>query len=60
MGYKKEHGVKLGDVREILTFSSKILAYAGSRGLISSRKIERACLENVVFMGLTCGQRLDF
>ena len=45
--------VKFGDVREILTFSSNILAYTGRRGLISSRKIERAYLENVVFMGLT-------
>jgi transposase len=30
-----------------------------SRGLISSRKIERACRENVTFMALACGQRPD-
>jgi hypothetical protein len=30
-----------------------------SRGLISSRKIEQACRENVVFMALSCGQYPD-
>ncbi len=30
-----------------------------SRGLISSRKIERACRENVTFMALSCGQHPD-
>lgn len=32
-----------------------LLGYA--RGLISSRKIERACRENVVFIALACGQQ---
>ncbi len=36
----------------------KVVLLAYSRGLISSRKIEQACRENVVFMALTCGQQL--
>jgi transposase len=34
-----------------------LLGYA--RGMISSRKVERACRENVVFIALTCGQHPD-
>ena len=34
----------------------KVALLAYSRGLISSRKIEQACQENVVFMALACGQ----
>lgn len=34
-----------------------LLAY--SRGLVSSRKIEQACREKVVFMALACGQQPD-
>lgn len=34
-----------------------LLAY--SRGILTSRKIEQACRENVVFMAMTCGQRPD-
>ena len=34
-----------------------MLAY--SRGLISSRRIEQACRENVVFIALACGQQPD-
>jgi len=37
----------------------KIILFAYSRGLVSSRKIERACRENVVFMALSCGQQPD-
>jgi transposase len=37
----------------------KIVLLAYARGMISSRKIERACRENVVFMALTCGQHPD-
>ena len=37
----------------------KIVLLAYSRGLISSRKIERACRENVTFMALSCGQCPD-
>ena len=37
----------------------KIVLFAYSRGLISSRKIEQACRENVTFMALACGQRPD-
>jgi transposase len=34
-----------------------LLGYA--RGLVSSRKIEQACRENVVFIALACGQQPD-
>jgi transposase len=34
-----------------------LLAYA--RGIISSRKIEQACRENITFMALTCGMVPD-
>jgi len=37
----------------------KVVLIAYSRGLISSRKIEQACRENVVFMALACGQHPD-
>jgi transposase len=37
----------------------KIVLFAYSRGLTSSRPIERACKENVTFMALTCGAQPD-
>ena len=37
----------------------KIVLLAYSRGLISSRQIERACCENVIFMAMSCNQRPD-
>ena len=37
----------------------KVVLFGYSRGLISSRHIERACKENVVFMALGCGQQPD-
>jgi transposase len=37
----------------------KVVLFDYSRGLNSSRKIERACLENVTFMALSCGQYPD-
>jgi len=37
----------------------KIVLFGYSRGLISSRKIERACRENVIFMALSCWQHPD-
>jgi len=37
----------------------KVVLLGYSRGLISSRQIERACKENVTFMALSCGQRPD-
>ena len=37
----------------------KIVLFGYSRGLISSRKIERACRENVTFIALSCGQCPD-
>ena len=37
----------------------KVVLFAYSRGLVHSRKIERACKENVTFMALSCGQQPD-
>ena len=37
----------------------KIVLLAYSRGLNSSRKIEKACKENITFMALSCRQRPD-
>jgi transposase/IS5 family transposase len=37
----------------------KVVLLAYSRGIISSRKIERACRENVIFMALSCKQCPD-
>jgi len=37
----------------------KIVLFGYSRGLISSRSLERACKENITFMALSCGQKPD-
>jgi transposase len=37
----------------------KIVLLGYARGIFTSRKIERACKENVVFMALSCGQEPD-
>ena len=37
----------------------KIVLFGYSRGLISSRALERACFENITFMALSCGQKPD-
>jgi transposase len=37
----------------------KVVLLGYSRGLISSRQIERACRENVTFMALSCGEQPD-
>jgi transposase len=37
----------------------KIILLGYSRGLISSRQIERACRENIIFMTMTCGDVPD-
>jgi transposase len=37
----------------------KVVLFGYSRGLISSRQIERACRENVTFMALSCGEHPD-
>lgn len=37
----------------------KIVLFGYSRGLMSSRPLERACEENVTFMALACGQKPD-
>jgi transposase len=37
----------------------KIVLLGYARGFISSRKIEQACRENVVFIALACGQQPD-
>jgi len=37
----------------------KVILFAYSRGMISSRQIEHACCENIIFMGLSCGYPAD-
>ncbi len=37
----------------------KVVLLAYSRGLIYSRRIERACRENVTFMAISCGEQPD-
>jgi transposase len=37
----------------------KVVLFAYSRGIVSSRRIERACRENVTFMALCCGEHPD-
>ena len=37
----------------------KIVLFGYSRGMISSRSLERACRENITFMALSCGQKPD-
>ena len=37
----------------------KVVLFGYSRGMKSSRKIERACRENVTFMALSCSQQPD-
>lgn len=37
----------------------KVVLFAYSRGILHSRRMERACKENVIFMALSCGQKPD-
>lgn len=37
----------------------KVVLLGYARGLLSSRRMERACRENILFMALTCGQQPD-
>lgn len=37
----------------------KVVLFGYSRGVVHSRKLERACRENVTFMALSCGQIPD-
>lgn len=37
----------------------KIVLFGYSRGMISSRSLERACFENITFMALACWQKPD-
>jgi transposase len=37
----------------------KIVLFGYSRGMLSSRSLERACYENITFMALACGQKPD-
>jgi transposase len=50
-----ETGCKAYDPKILL----KIILLGYARGVNTSRKLERACRENVVFMALSCGQRPD-
>jgi transposase len=51
-----ETGATAYDPRILL----KIVLYAYSRGIVSSRKIEQACRENVIFMALSADIRPHF
>ena len=54
--YKNDQtGCKAYDPKILL----KIVLLGYARGINTSRKLERACRENVVFMALSCGQRPD-
>ena len=56
MKYKNdETGCKAYDPKILL----KIILLAYARGINTSRKIEGACKENVVFMAMSCGQEPD-
>ena len=37
----------------------KVILTGYSRGIVHSRKLERACRENVIFMAMACGQTPD-
>jgi transposase len=50
-----ETGRKAIDPKVLL----KIVLFGYSRGMLSSRSLERACYENVTFMALACGQKPD-
>ncbi len=50
-----ETGRRAYDPRILL----KVILLGYARGQLSSRKLERACKENIVFMALTCGQTPD-
>lgn len=50
-----ETGQKAYDPRLLL----KIVLYAYSQGILSSRKMEQACRTNIIFMALGCGMRPD-
>ena len=46
-----ETGRKAYDPKVLL----KVVLFAYSRGILHSRRIERACRENITFMALACG-----
>lgn len=50
-----ETGRRAYDPRILL----KIVLLGYSRGKLSSRKLEAACSQNIIFMALTCGQQPD-
>lgn len=37
----------------------KVVLFGYSRGLLTSRSLEKACNENILFMALSCGQKPD-
>jgi len=54
--YKNDETGRLAYDPKILL---KVVLFAYCRGLIGSRRIEKACRENVIFMALCCGERPD-
>jgi transposase len=57
--HDKYHNDETGRAAYAPKILLKVVLLAYSRGLISSRKIEQACRENVVFIALACGQQHD-
>ena len=53
--YNDETGRKAIDPKVLI----KVVLFGYSRGLISSRSLERSCKENIIFMALSCGQTPD-
>ena len=54
--YKNDESGCSADAPKILL---KVVLVAYARGIISSRKIERACQETITFMALACGMIPD-
>jgi len=50
-----ETGRKAIDPRILI----KIILFGYSRGMLTSRSLEQACKENILFMALACGQKPD-
>ncbi len=47
-------------IPEALSPAARIVLYAYSRGIVSSRKIARCCQENIIFMALSADTRPHF
>lgn len=54
--HNEETGAKAYDPKILL----KIILFAYSRGIVSSRRIAQACEENIIFMALSCDTKPHF